>query len=216
VIREKLGPRQGRKSQGTYDALMNDTTARIGVMAAEAIDLLIDAVDHTPRENWDQPSNLEGWSVRDLMGHATGSAAKIVTLLEDGTVWGGPSQPADWVCDDPAARLRALAARLQDALPGADFDAMRASPEGEVPLHRALTYPVSDLALHSWDVQWSRGRLIELPDDLLALCRGLVESLPEGMLRRPGGFGPALSAPEGSTPTARLMAYLGRSVDSQG
>ena len=74
---------------------------------------------------------------------------------------------------------------------------MRASPEGEVPLHRALTYPVSDLALHSWDVQWSRGRLIELPDDLLALCRGLVESLPEGMLRRPGGFGPARSAPRG-------------------
>ena len=93
---------------------------------------------------------------------------------------------------------------------------MRASPEGEVPLHRALTYPVSDLALHSWDVHCSRGRLIELPDDLLALCRGLVESLPQDMLRRPGGFGLARSAPEGSTPTARLMAYLGRSVDSQG
>ena len=45
---------------------------------------------------------------------------------------------------------------------------------------------------------------------------GLWSRLPEGMLRRPGGFGPARSAPEGSTPTARLMAYLGRSVDSQG
>ena len=201
---------------GTYDAFMNDTTARIGVMATEAIDLLIDAVDQTPRESWDQPSNLEGWSLRDLVGHATGSAAKIVTLVEDGKVWGSPSKPADWVCDNPAARLRELAARLQEALPGADLDAMRVSPEGEVPLHRALTYPVSDLALHSWDVHRSGGRLIELPDDLLALCRGLVESLPEDMLRRPGGFGPARSAPTGSTPTARLMAYLGRSVDSQG
>ena len=196
-----------------YDALMDDATARIGMMATEAIDLLIDAVDQTPPESWAQPSNLEGWSVRDLVGHATGSAAKIVTLVEDGEVWGGPSQPADWVCEDPAARLRELAARLQDALPGADLDAMRASPEGEVALHRALTYPVSDLALHSWDVHRSQGRLIELPEDLLALCRGLVESVPEDMLRRPGGFGPAQSAPEDSTPTARLMAYLGRSVD---
>jgi uncharacterized protein (TIGR03086 family) len=192
---------------------MNDPTTRIRMMATEAIDLLIDAVDQTPSESWDQPSNLEGWSMRDLVGHATGSAAKIVTLVEGGEVWGAPSQPADWACNDPAARLRELAARLQDALPAADLDAMRPSPEGEVPLHRALTYPVSDLALHSWDVHRSQGRLVELPEDLLTLRRGLVESVPEDMLRRPGRFGPARSAPEDSTATARLMAHLGRSVD---
>lgn len=194
---------------------MNDAGTRIGTLATEAMGLLIEAVEQTPPESWDQPSNLEDWSVRDLVGHATGSAAKIVTLVEDGEVW-GPSEPADWVCEEPAARLRELVARLQDALPGADLDALRASPEGEVPLHRALTYPVSDLALHSWDVHRSQGRLVELPEDLLAFCRGLVESVPEDLLRRPGGFGPAQPAPEGSTPTARLMAHLGRSVDGQG
>ncbi len=183
------------------------------MLATEAIDLLIDAVDQTPSEVLNQPSNLEGWSVRDLVGHATGSAAKIVTLVEGGEVWSAPSQPAYWACNDPAARLRELAARLQDALPTADLDAMRQSPEGEVPLHRALTYPVSDLALHSWDVHRSQGRLVELPEDLLTLCRWLVESVPEGMLRRPGGFGPARSAPEDSRATARLMAHLGHSVE---
>ncbi|MDR3659654.1 MAG: TIGR03086 family metal-binding protein [Mycobacterium sp.] len=189
---------------------------RIGAMAIEAIDLLIDAVDQISPESFDQPSNLEGWTVRDLVAHATGSAAKIVTLIEDGEVWGNPSQPDDWVSEDPAARLRELAARLRDALPGVDLDATRMSPEGEVALRRALTYPVSDLALHSWDVHRSQGRLAELPDDLLTLCRQLVESVPADVLRRPGGFGPARSAPEDSTPTARLMAYLGRSVDRQG
>lgn len=192
---------------------MNDATAAIGTMAVEASELLIDAVDGTPPESWERPSNLDGWSVSDLVGHATGSAAKIVTLVENGKVWEGPSQPADWICDNPAARLRELDARLRDALPGADLDAMRASPEGEVPLRRALTFPVSDLAMHSWDVHRSRGRLIELPEDLLALCHGLVGSLPEEMLRRPGAFGPAQPAPADATPTARLMAYLGRSVD---
>lgn len=192
---------------------MDETTSRIGVLATEAFGLLIDAVDHVATESWEQPSNLEGWSVRDLVGHVTGSAAKVVTLVEDGEVWNAPSEPADWICDDPAARLRELAGRLRDALPGADLDAMRVSPAGNVPLGRALTFPVSDLALHSWDLYRSQGRLIELPDDLLALCRGLVESVPEDMLRRPGGFGPAQAAPDDSTPTARLMAYLGRSVD---
>ncbi len=195
---------------------MTDGSARIDMMAIEAIDLLINAVHQTPPESWGQPSNLKDWSVRDLVGHATGSAAKNVAFVEDGEVWGGPSQPADWVCEDPAARLRELAARLRDALSGADLDAMRASQEGEVPLRRALTFPVSDVALHSWDVHSSRGRLVELPEDLLALCRGLVDSVPEDTLRRPGGFGPAQCAPEDSSPTARLMAFLGRTVDDQG
>ncbi len=195
---------------------MNDPAARIGTLATEAFGLLLDAVGQVPSEGWDQPSNLEGWSVRELVGHAMGSAAKIVALVEDQPIWRGPSQPSDWMCEDPAARLRELAARLQDALPAADLDAVRVSPEGEVPLRRALIYPVADLALHSWDVQRSQGRPVELPDHLLALCGGLVESLPQEMLRRPGAFGPARSAPPEASPTARLMAYLGRTVDGPG
>ncbi len=181
--------------------------------AGEALDLLIEAVEQIPPESWAQPSNLDGWSIRDLVGHVTGSAAKIVVLVEGGEIWQRPSEPDDWKSDDPPARLRELATRLRNALPGADMDATRPSPQGEVPLHRALTYPVSDVALHSWDVYRSQDRLVELPEDLLAFCRELVESVPEEMLRRPGGFGPAQPAPEDATPTTRLMAYLGRSVD---
>lgn len=186
--------------------------AQVGLRATEAIGLLIDAVEQIPSESWDLPSNLEGWSIRDLVGHVTGSATKVVTLVEGGDIWQRPSQPDDWKCDDPPARLRELAARLRAALPGADLDAMRPSPQGEVPLHRALAYPVADLALHSWDLYRSREQAFELPEDLLAFCRQLVGSVPDDMLRRPGGFGPAQPAPEGATPTARLMAFLGRSV----
>ncbi|MEE6176755.1 TIGR03086 family metal-binding protein [Mycobacterium sp. 050134] len=193
---------------------MND--ASIGLMAAEAFDMLIDAVDRIAPERWSEPSNLEGWTLRDLVGHTVGSAAKIVTLVEDGEIWAGPSRPADFDCDDPVGRLRELAARLREALPGADLDALRVSPEGEVPLRRALIYPVSDLALHTWDIERSQGRQIELPDDLLALCRGLLGSVPESGLRRPGGFGPAQPVPPGATETAQLMAYLGRSVHGRG
>ncbi|OCB22100.1 TIGR03086 family protein [Mycobacterium malmoense] len=195
---------------------MDDTNPPIGVLATEAVDLLIDAVDRIAPASWDRPSNLEGWSLRELVGHVTGSAAKVVTLVEDGELWDRPSRPADWACDNPAARLRELAARLDDALPGADLDAMRVSPEGEVPLRRALAYPVSDLAMHAWDIHRSQGRLIELPADLLGLCRALIDSVPEQLLRRPGGFGPAQPAPRDATPTARLMAFLGRSVDIGG
>lgn len=191
---------------------MVNPTEQIGPLATQALDLLIDAVAQTPPDQWDQPSNLEGWNLRELAGHATGSAAKIVALIEGGEVKAGPSEPADWICDDPEAQLRTLAARLRGALPIADPAAPRSSPEGEVPLHRALAFPVADLALHSWDVRHAQGRSIDLPPGLLAFCRGLVDSVPEHLLRRPGAFGPAQPVPADSTPTAVLMAYLGRSV----
>lgn len=185
--------------------MKDDTSARIGLMAVEAIALLIDAVSQIPPGSWDKPSNLEGWSLRDLVGHVTGSATKIVTLVEGGKLWEGPSQPADWTSEDPEENLRQLATRLENALPAADLDALRTSPEGEVPLRRALMFPVSDLALHSWDIHRSQGQLVELPEDLLALCDGLVESVPDAVLRRQGAFGPAQPAPKDSSPTSRLM-----------
>jgi uncharacterized protein (TIGR03086 family) len=188
-----------------------DAAARIGMTACAALDLFVAAVEQIPRQRWDQPSNLDHWSIRELVGHATGSAAKIVALVEDGEVW-GRSEPADWMSDDPAARLREMAARLQAALPIADLDVTRASPQGEVPLRRALAYPVSDLALHSWDVFRSQDQLVELPENLLVFCREFAESVPEERLRQPGGFGPAQRVPDDASPTARLMAYLGRSV----
>ncbi|WP_067968189.1 TIGR03086 family metal-binding protein [Mycolicibacter icosiumassiliensis] len=192
---------------------MEDATHQIGLLATAALDLLIDAVDHIPASHWDQPSNLEDWSLRDLVGHATGSTAKIVALIENRDAGGVPSRPADWVCVNPGERLRSLAVQLHDVLPDLDPDAMRTSPMGEVPLQQALAFPVADLALHSWDVHRSLGQQVELPKPLLAFCRELVEPLPEDMLRRPGAFGPAQHAPEGSSPTTVLMAYLGRSVD---
>lgn len=182
--------------------------------AVEALRLFTDAVEQIPTESWDQPSNLAGWSVRDLVGHTTGSATKIVTLVEGGELWSGPSRPEDWTYEDPAGQLRELGARLARALPGADLNAVRTSPEGQTPVHRALTFPVSDLALHSWDVHHSLRQPFELPETLLAFCRALVESVPEEMMRRPGGFGPAQPAPDDSTPTVRLMAFLGRAVDA--
>lgn len=192
-----------------------DNVPGIDAVATEALSLLIAAVEQVPASDWGQPSNLEGWTVRDLVGHVTGSAAKIVTLVEGGEVWPGPSQPADWQSEDPAARLRELAARLHDALPQADLDALRVSPEGEVPLRRALAFPAADLALHSWDLRYAQGRCPELPEGLLRFCRALVESVPEAALRRPGGFGAAQPAPADATPTVQLMAFLGRTVDGQ-
>jgi uncharacterized protein (TIGR03083 family) len=160
----------------------------IAARAIEAMDFLIDAVEQIPSEGWDQPSNLDGWSIRDLVVHTTGGAAKLVALAE-----GETSQPTD--------DLRQLAVRLKDAL-------VKADPEPDT----ALSFPIVGLTIHGWDVYRSQHQPVEVPDDLLAFCRQVVEAVPEDELRRPGLFGPAKPAPEDATPTARFMAYVGRSA----
>ena len=90
---------------------------------------------------------------------------------------------------------------------------MRPSPQGDVPLRQALRFPIFGLTIHAWDVYRSQARPVELPADLLAFCRQVLDSVPDDKLRRPGLFGAARIAPEDATPTTRLMAYVGRRVD---
>ena len=65
---------------------------------------------------------------------------------------------------------------------------------------------------HAFCGRRSSRRLTLLIDDLLTLSEGLVHSVPEQMLRRPGAFGPEQLAPEGASRTTKLMAFLGRTV----
>jgi uncharacterized protein (TIGR03086 family) len=174
----------------------------LGARASAAVAFFTEAVAQIPSESWDLPSNLEGWTIRDLVAHSTGTTAKIVTLAEGGQVPPGPADPADWKSDDPAADLRKLANRLRDALPSADLDA----------LLQPLTTIVVGLSIHAWDVYRSQHRPVELPDDLLGFCQKVAESVPEEALRQPGVFGPAQPAPDDATPTEKLMAFFGRPV----
>jgi uncharacterized protein (TIGR03086 family) len=177
-------------------------TADVGALATEAVDFFIEAVEQIPSQSWDLPSNLEGWSIGDLVAHTTGTVTKIVTLVEGGQPKPGPADPDDYRSDDPAAQLRELARRLHDALPGADLAALRP----------ALTAPTVGLSIHTWDVYRSQHRPVELPDALLAFGEQVAESTPEATLRQPGAYGPAQPVPEDATPTARLIAFLGRPV----
>ena len=158
----------------------------IAARATEAMDFLVDAVHQIPSESWDQPSNLDGWSIRDLVVHTTAGAAKLVALTEDET-------------SEATTDLQHLGDRLRDALAKKDPDT-------------SLSFPIVGLTIHGWDVYQSQHQPVEVPADLLAFCRQVVEAVPEDELRRPGLFGPAKPAPENATPTARFMAYVGRST----
>src|SRR6202051_2297181 len=100
----------------------------IAARAIEAMDFLLDAVQQIPSESWDQPSNLDGWSIRDLVVHTTGSAAKRVALARGET-------------PEPTDDLQQLAVRLKDAL-------VKADPDPDT----SLSFPIVGLTIHGWVV----------------------------------------------------------------
>ncbi len=63
-----VGPR-------SYHADMGNPDHSIGDLAVVTLDMFIDAAATIGPQDWDKPSNLDGWTLRDLVGHATGCAA---------------------------------------------------------------------------------------------------------------------------------------------
>ena len=102
----------------------------IAARAIEAMDFLVDAVQQIPSESWDQPSNLDGWSIRGSRGAHHGQRRQA-----RGTSRGAETSEAT---DD----LQQLAARLKDALARKDPDT-------------ALSFPIVGLTIHGWDVYQS-------------------------------------------------------------
>ncbi len=91
---------------------MDNPDHSMGDLAVVALDLFIDAVATIGPQDWDKPSNLDGWTLRDLVGHATGSAGPVAARRLDRRRPGGKAHRAD----RPAAR-RAAGCGLRRASP---------------------------------------------------------------------------------------------------
>ena len=161
------------------------------------------------------PSPCTEWTVRDVINHITGGATMFAVCVEEGSVpddllgqlTGGDNLGSDYVGAWESASSRAIATF---EAPGA-LDKMVKLPFGEMPAGVALNIAVFDVLTHAADIASATGQTIEntaLVETALEVGRQMVG--PD--LRVPGVFGPEQSAPEGATPTARLLAFAGREV----
>ena len=80
---------------------------------------------------------------------------------------------------------------------------------GPMPGRDALAVHIGDLAIHAWDLATARGTALELPADLatdaLATWEQVFTRLNRGTV-----FAEEVAAPDDASPTARLVAYCGR------
>ncbi len=155
------------------------------------------------------------WTVRDVINHITGGATMFAVCVEEGAVpddllgklMSGDNLGTDYVKSWEAAASRAIAAF---EAPGA-LERTVKLPFGEMPAGVALNIAVFDVLTHAADIASATGQTIEdtaLVESVLEIAHQMVG--PD--LRAPGIFDAEQPAPEGATPTVRLLAFTGRKV----
>jgi uncharacterized protein (TIGR03086 family) len=160
-------------------------------------------VEAVPADGWDRPSPCEGWTAKDVFDHVLGGA--VGTLERAGRPVETPSAPAEaWrVASAAVVELLEDPASAETKVPG---------PMGEMPIEQFIGRIIcSDVLVHTWDL----ARAVGLDDslDADAVHHAFEGMRPmDGMIRRPGVFGPKVEPPAGADEQTEFLCFLGRPV----
>lgn len=189
----------------------------------EAIDLLTE-IDPS---DWDLPTRLEGWSVRDLGRHlADGQElqAEGWNRLRRGE--DEPADPATMSSDDPDEIVTAIGDRHDrflaelDAVDEADLARGCPMPYGTLPGAVVLQVAAMEAGVHRSDLEDALGRNgIHLEPDTLdaifTILPGFLPQLAMAATERPGpGTGIRLAASDGATISLRFGGSGWETVDA--
>jgi len=167
----------------------------------------LDTVAAVRPDAWSSPTPCEDWTAADLVQHVVDSQGMFLGFVgkEVGEL---PS-----VVDDPVGAVTGAVAVVQAGLDD-PVDATRTFTGlmGEQTFEQAVDRFLSfDLVVHRWDLARASGQDATIDEaELDRLDAALAEfgDMPE--MRGPGGFGPAIDAPEGASRQDRVLAFLGR------
>ena len=160
-------------------------------------------------EDLARPTPCSEWDALGLVAHAIGATEYYARLA------GGDDDVRPVIVelapgDDLVARFDVAAAHGVAAWsePGA-LDREVRMVLGRMPGQSALAVHVGDLAVHAWDLAVARGSTLELPAELAASALATWEDVFT-RLNRGTAFSEEVAAPDDASPTARLVAYCGR------
>lgn len=159
------------------------------------------------------PTPCPEWDVRTELNHLVGGM-RIFAAELTATDAGGAHED-DWLGTDPQAAFAAAADLDRAAWQRPDaLDGTVRLGFGAVPGPMAALIHLTEVLVHGVDLAVATGqehRIDQRPcADLLAIMRGMDFDA----FRRPGMFGPALSAPTDAPAHRRLLAFLGRDLST--
>ncbi|WP_433348560.1 TIGR03086 family metal-binding protein [Microtetraspora malaysiensis] len=176
-----------------------------------ALDMTAAIVEGITRDRLQAPTPCPGWDVRAELNHLVGGMRIFAAELTGTDV--GARHEDDWLGGDPYGAFAAAAALDHAAWhgPGALDTTVRLG-FGAVPGPMAALIHLTELLVHGADLAVATGRehLVDQAacDQLLATMRGMDFHA----FRRPGMFGPEISAPGDAPAHRQLLAFLGRNL----
>ncbi|MFC6883184.1 TIGR03086 family metal-binding protein [Actinomadura yumaensis] len=165
----------------------------------------------------ERPTPCRGWNLRMLLRHVDDSLAALYEAIDTGSVRlrpeagpePGPEPGAD---GDPelVAAFRARASRLLGVWSAAEGDG-RVVTVGGSPIRAGVVAGTGaiEIAVHAWDASRALGGDRPVPPALAGQLLRLAPMLVTGDTRH-GLFDPAVEVPRSSSPSDRLVAFLGR------
>ena len=164
-----------------------------------------------PPDAWDRPSPCEGWTVRELAGHAMGVVNNVAARAGVGRNVNAFEGLAAIAGDDPVATFRGIRDRYLEATdrPGA-LQTTITSSVGEMTLDRFIGLMIADTLVHTWDLGRGAGLDVELEPAAVQHVHADYRSRGEETMRRPGGFDAAIDIPVDASDQDRLIAFSGR------
>jgi uncharacterized protein (TIGR03086 family) len=177
-----------------------------------AFDAVAGLISNIRADQWSAPTPCTDWTVRQIVNHLVGMNRVFAALLADQPPPPRPS--ADHIEADPAGAYRDSAAALQAAFgqPGV-LEHTYQGPLGTATGAERLKIRLYDLLAHGWDLAQATDQPADLPDDLAAQSLAFARTqLTEQA--RPGRFGPARIVAEQAPAIERLVAFLGRPVNT--
>lgn len=186
---------------------MDRTTMQRACASTERFVERVGAAHHT------QATPCPDWDVRALLNHVLGTLALGRALLADAppTVSMGPGElpEVDLVGDDALKAYRAGVEALLDAAAGDALERSHQTPLGDMPGAVLGGFTTLDILVHGWDLATATGQDATLEPDLAEQVLAFAHQAITDETRAPR-IGPEVGIAADATPTARLVAYLGR------
>ncbi len=185
--------------------LRNYVTAIIG---------LEHAIRNVDPSKWENASPCEGWTVRDVAGHAMAVVNNVPTALGQSTAM-DPfiASPGQHAGDNPYETWRGIRTKLFVALdaPGSLQTEMK-NGGVTMTIDTALRPLFCDALIHSWDIARGAGGDERMDPDLVGIAQAIYDARDAaGTLRVNGRYQPA-GTTSSTDPQSRLLAFVGRAV----
>lgn len=163
------------------------------------------AVRAVTPDKWQAQSPCEQWTARDVVAHIVAGHRGVIAGITGG-------QPSPLAAGDDPALAWSEASRALDEITG-DPQSLATEvdgPAGKMPAGELISrFVAMDLLVHTWDLARAAGADERLDEDSVRRAFEVLKPM-DGMIRRPGVFGPRLDPPPGADVQTEFLYFLGR------